>query len=214
LRILNESEWLKLYTKHKRKRIAGGVLLLLLTLVTVYILYTAYDIYSFGNKDEMVLADAAIILGAEVWDNQPSPVFRERINHGIWLYQNGFVGYLILTGGVGRGNVFSDAFIAGEYVLREGVREDRILLEEYSTITEENISYAASIVAERNLSTVIIVSDPLHMRRSMLMAENYGLHAYSSPTPTTKYQSLRTQLPFLARETFLLVGYRLLNFVK
>lgn len=201
-------------TKHKEKSIVGGVLSLLLTLIIIYVLYTAYDIYSFGNKDEKVLADAAIILGAEVWENQPSPVFRERINHGIWLYQNGYVKYLIFTGGLGEGNVFSDAFIASEFALREGVRDDRILLEEHSTITQENISYAAQIVAEKNLSKVIIVSDPLHMRRGMLMAENYGLQAYSSPTSTSRYQSLRTQLPFLARETFLLIGYRLLNVGK
>ena len=188
--------------------------MLILIPVIIYILYTAHDIYSFGNRDEIVLADAAIILGAEVWDNQPSPVFRERINHGIWLYHNGYVDYLILTGGVGGGNVFSDAFIAREFAIREGVSADRLLLEEHSTITQENISYAAQIVAENNLSTVIIVSDPLHMRRGMLMAENYGLNAYSSPTPTSRYQSLRTQLPFLARETFLLIGYRLLNLVN
>lgn len=44
-------------------------------------------------------ADAAVVLGAAAWGNKPSPVFRERIAHGIDLYRNGTVGKLIFTGG-------------------------------------------------------------------------------------------------------------------
>ena len=57
---------------------------------------------------------------------------------------------------------------------------------------------------ENNYETAIIVSDPLHMKRAMLLAEDAGIKAYSSPTPSTRYVSLRTKIPFLARETFLL----------
>lgn len=59
------------------------------------------------------------------------------------------------------------------------------------------------------LSNAIIVSDPLHMKRSMLMAKDYEIEALSSPTPTTRYQTLKTKLPFLAREVFFYVGYQI-----
>jgi uncharacterized SAM-binding protein YcdF (DUF218 family) len=49
---------------------------------------------------------------------------------------------------------------------------------------------------------VLIVSDPLHMRRAMAMAEAEGFDAFPAPTPTTRYRSLGTQLPFLAREVW------------
>ena len=58
------------------------------------------------------------------------------------------------------------------------------------------------------LETAIIVSDPLHMKRAMLLAEDAGITAYSSPTPTTRYISMRTKIPFLARETFYYIGYQ------
>ncbi len=54
----------------------------------------------------------------------------------------------------------------------------------------------------------IIVSDSLHMKRAMLLAEDAGINAYSSPTPTSRYVSLRTKIPFLARETFYYIGYK------
>ena len=41
----------------------------------------AMRIYSFRNAVSNMPADAAIVLGAAVWDTEVSPVFRERINH-------------------------------------------------------------------------------------------------------------------------------------
>jgi uncharacterized SAM-binding protein YcdF (DUF218 family) len=42
-----------------------------------------------------------------------------------------------------------------------------------------------SLLAERDFTTVLIVSDPFHLLRSRLIAEEVGLTAYTSPTPTT-----------------------------
>ena len=61
---------------------------------------------------------------------------------------------------------------------------------------------------ENGYKTAIIVSDPLHMKRAMMLTEDAGITAYSSPTPTTRYVSLRTKIPFLARETFYYIGYK------
>ena len=138
-------------------------------------------------------------------------MYRERINHGIWLYENGYVDYLVLTGGVGEGNEKSDAFVAKQYAVENGVPEQAILIEERSTITEENLEYAKAIMDEHSLDTAIIVSDPLHMKRAMLMASDYGIDACSSPTPTTMYRSAKTQIPFLAREMFFYIGYSIVS---
>ncbi len=171
------------------------------------LLYISLDIYFYGDVDERTEADAAIILAAGVWGDKPSPVFEERIKHGIWLYKNGYVSKLIFTGGQGENEEYSESFIAKNYTIKNLVPSDDILIEEKSTITQENILYAAQIVKENNIRTVILVSDPLHMKRAMLMAKDYGLKAYSSPTPTTKYITFRSKLLFLAREEFFYIGY-------
>ncbi len=177
-------------------------------ILLLYIAVIAASIWQYGKIDEKCQADAVIVLGAGASDDEVSPVFRERLNHAIWLYQNGYVSTLILTGGVGDGNEKSDACVAKQYVIENGVLADDILIEEESTITQENIENAQKIMEQEALETAIIVSDPLHMKRAMLMAEDYGIEAYSSPTPTTKYISMRTKLPFLVREVFFYIGYR------
>src|SRR5687767_4853100 len=82
------------------KKIAKASLLILFILV-VAVGLLASRIYSFRNVRSDAPADAAIVLGAAVWTTQVSPVFRERINHGIDLYRNGKVRKLIFTGGQG-----------------------------------------------------------------------------------------------------------------
>lgn len=190
----------------KHKRLLTTILMLILIFCCIFI-STMISIWRYGKKDSKQQADVAIVLGASLSSDGVSPVFRERLNHGIWLYQNGYVDKIILTGGLGEGSYQSDAFVAGQYVKDQGVPEGAIILEEESKITQENLINSKKIMDDLGYSTAIIVSDPIHMKRSMLMAKDAGITAYSSPTPTSMYQSRESILPFLARESILYMGY-------
>ncbi|MBE6762665.1 MAG: YdcF family protein [Ruminococcaceae bacterium] len=196
---------------NKRKRIIIISIIAIILSILLGIIVTAISIWNYGKVDEKKSADAAIVLGAALSYNTVSPVYGERINHAITLYNEGYVDYVILTGGVGEGNKYSDAFIAMEYAISKGLPKNAILLEEKSTVTEENIIYSKEIMDENNLKTAIIVSDPIHMKRAMRMAKDYGVKAFSSPTPTTMYKTAKTKFPFLLRETFLYIGYGIIN---
>lgn len=170
----------------------------------LYVLYATISIVFYSNVNELTKADSTIVLGARVWEDKPLPVFEERINHAIWLYKNGYVDKLM----IGKGNDHSDSSIAKKYAIDHLVPEEDIYIEEQSTMTQDNILYAAKIVDENNMSTVIIVSDPLHMKRALLMERDYGLEAYFSPTSTSAYKTLKSKIPFLAREVFFYIGYK------
>ena len=188
---------------------------LLLAAVTLYSIFCAISIVRYADRDESAPADCIIVLGAGTNGRTPNPVFRERLHHAVTLYEKGYSDVILLTGGYSPGNAYSDAAIAGQYLMELGIPEDAILLEEKSTITQENLEYAKEIMDLHDLSTAIIISDPLHMKRSMMMAKDYEIDALPSPTPTTRYQTWRTKLPFLARETFFYVGYQVYRiFVK
>jgi uncharacterized SAM-binding protein YcdF (DUF218 family) len=139
----------------------------------------------------------------------PSPVFEERIRHSIWLYENDYVDKIIFTGGKGENDSNSESSIAKKYAMEHSVPENDIYIEEKSTITQENIMYASEIAKDNKIYTVLLVSDPIHMKRAMLMTEDYGLEAYSSPTPTTLYKTAKSKLTFLSREVFYYIGYQI-----
>ncbi|WP_412675008.1 hypothetical protein [Aneurinibacillus aneurinilyticus] len=78
-----------------KKRIILWTLVPVIIVISV-VIYTAASIYSSGKKSkDMQAADAAIVLGAAVWNERPSPVFRERIRHAVALYKQGKVKFII-----------------------------------------------------------------------------------------------------------------------
>lgn len=184
------------------------IIIVLIVLLAGCLAKNTLDICIFSMKDEKCRADVAIILGAATYNGQVSPVYKERMNHGIALYREGYVDKLIVTGGLGAGNKESDAETAKSYAMEQGVPEEDILVEGNSFITQENLENSKNIMDEHRYRTAIIVSDPLHMKRALLLAGDAGIPAYSSPTPTSKYVSLKTKLPFLAREVFYYTGYK------
>ena len=57
------------------------------------------------------------------------------------------------------------------------------------------------------MDSAIIVSDPMHMKRAMMMAGDLEVVAVSSPTPTSRYRSFKTKLGFLLREVYFIHHY-------
>jgi len=194
--------------KHRRKKLKIGFLLLALC-VLAYVAYVAISITIYGNKSELAPADAAIVLGAAVDGDQPSPVFQERINHAIWLYQKGYADKLIFTGGRSAEDRLSEAGAARRVALDQGVSPDDIFLEERSHITEENLDGAKWLMAHHHLKSALLVSDPLHMKRATLIARDRKMTVYPSPTPTTRYRSWKAKFPFLCREVFFYIGFEI-----
>lgn len=183
-------------------------ILIFLGIILIYIVGNLLSICLYSLKDEKQEADVAIVLGAATYYDEVSPVYRERLNQGIRLYEQGYIDKLIVTGGLGSGNEHSDAYTAKQYVISQGIPEEDVLTEDKSSITQENLENAKVIMDEKGFEDAIIVSDPLHMKRSMLLAKDAGITGYSSPTETTMYRSLETKIPFVLRELFFYIGYK------
>jgi uncharacterized SAM-binding protein YcdF (DUF218 family) len=189
------------------KKKVGTIVKVLIAVLLVVVGAIAVRIYTYGNNVVDVEADAAMVLGAAVWGNEVSPVFRERINHAIDLYRRGRVHKIIFTGGQGNRNEPTEAAAARAYAIKNGVPANAILLEDSSHTTYENVINAKQVADANGLKKVLIVSDPMHMKRAVAMARDIGLEAYPSPTPTTRYQGWRSQMGSLAHETYYYMGY-------
>jgi uncharacterized SAM-binding protein YcdF (DUF218 family) len=188
------------------------VLLGIVSALLLVVAITAFNIYFYSSAKRVIKADAAIVLGAAVWGDEPSPVFRERINHAINLYKKGIVRNIIFTGGVGKNDDIAEAIVGKYYAMRRGVKQADILVETKSHTTHQNLENAQEVAAQYKLSKFLIVSDPLHLKRSVSMARDLGMDAYPSPTPTTRYRSFKSQFEFLLRETYFYFVYLVLKY--
>lgn len=177
--------------------------------IFLYTGYSALSIWIYSEIETNEKTDAAIVLGAAAWGIEPSPVLRERINQAIRLYEEGYVDKIIFTGGKISEEDFTESEVSRLYAIKQGVKEEDILIETLSHTTEENLENAYELVVEHQFERVTIVTDPLHMRRAMAMAKQIGLEAVASPTETSAYQTLKTKLPFFFRELVYYMGYEL-----
>lgn len=174
----------------------------LVLLAILWLLGVAGWIVYVGQRDQARAADAIVVLGAAAYHVRPSPVFAERIRHGVDLYRRGFAPVLIFTGGYGDGARYSEAEVAARFARREGVPDSAILIETLSRTTRENLEQAAALMRQRELRQAILVSDPLHMARALRQSGQVGLQAVGSPTPTSRFRSPGVQLRFLLREVW------------
>lgn len=148
--------------------------------------------------------ETAIVLGAAVIGDAPSPVFAARLDHAVTLYREGRAGRILVTGGRSPEDKRSEAAAGAAYLQARGVPAAAILIEDRSRTTRQNLANARAVLGKGAGGRVLIVSDPLHLRRAMAMAAAEGFDAQPSPAPGTRYRSLSTQAPFLAREVWFL----------
>jgi len=198
--------------KGKKKKSSGFVKLwrlskLLLILLLCYLSWSSYQIYSAGFHDAGEKADAAMVLGAAAWHKKPSPVFEARLDHAVSLYKSGRVKKLILTGGKGKGAEYGEAEVGRDYCVQQGVPAGDIHIEMVSQTTHENVREARLLMELHGIDSVLIVSDPWHLRRASLMARDEGIEHQCSATTTSKYTSFGSNFTFFLRELFFVQIY-------
>jgi uncharacterized SAM-binding protein YcdF (DUF218 family) len=138
-----------------------------------------------GRRDDRRPADAIVVLGAAHYQGRPSPVLRARLDHAIGLWRDGVAPRLVLTGGRAAGDVMSEAAAERRYARAQGVPDSVLLLEEVGRDTRESIAAAAALLAARDIRRVVLVSDPFHSLRLLVLARRYALDATVSPTRTS-----------------------------
>ena len=177
-------------------RVVGGAG----TALAVAALVLAARIVGYDAAPPDATADAALVLGAAVWGNEPSPVFAARLDHALALYRSGRVGRVLLTGGAAPAGRAESA-VGRDHLVARGVRPADLAVEDRSRTTWQNLVCLRDTLAGPPPS-VLVVSDPYHLRRAVGMARDLGFDARPAPTPTTRYRSWRSKGPFLVREVY------------
>ena len=182
--------------------------------VTILIIAAAYGIvflfaYNYNDdyttlKSTKKTVDAGTVLGAAVWGgNRPSPVLRERINKGYELYESAIIRNIILTGGGAPGEM-TEAEVSKKELLKKGVPERNIFIENKSNSTLEQIQYLNNnLYKKNNWKDIVIISDNFHLLRTKQICKFFGINAYTvaSETPLSTESSFN----FCIKESFAVI---------
>jgi uncharacterized SAM-binding protein YcdF (DUF218 family) len=144
---------------------------------------TAFRIERQATRDEAQPADVIIILGAAEYRGKPSPVLKGRLDHGLDLFRGKKAPLILTTGGAGGDPVFTEGEVGRDYLVRQGVPSEAILVETEGGTTMHSVAAAAQIMHRMDLGSCIVVSDGYHIYRAKKMLESQGFRVYGSPRP-------------------------------
>lgn len=187
--------------------------LVAVAVIVAYFGATFAQVWAASRHDGARKADAIVVLGAAQYDGEPSPVLRARLDHAAALYRRDLATRVVVTGGRQPGDRFTEAHASARYLTeRKGVPESAVLWEPYGRTTWEQLASAARFLRRLGLRDVILVSDPFHSARVAAIAEERGLEAVVSPTPSSPISGSE-QVPYFLKETVAvglgrLVGHR------
>lgn len=176
-------------------------------LLVLYLGATFVDVWLASRQNYDGSADAVVVLGAAQYNGTPSPVLQGRLDHGAELYFAGLVDLVVVTGGNQEGDVTTEAKAGYDYLrITAQIPDEALLLEVDGRSTYESLRAAARFLEQRSVDSVILVTDPYHAKRSLLIAEEVGLEAEVSPTTSG------ASFDRLAQETLAVAAGRIIGF--
>lgn len=184
----------------------------------VSFLLVSYVIYAFiySRLTRHHGADFVVVLGAGLRDGvRVPPLLASRLERGRQVYQalvaqDKTSPMLILSGGKGGDERLSEAEAMARYLAERGVPADRVIKEDRSRTTEENLKFSKAIMERsRPDYRCIIVTSNFHVFRAAIIARRVGVNGQVTAARTAGYYWPSAMLREFAA---VFLSYKLINF--
>lgn len=176
--------------RHLVHKQAFAILIILFLIVClIYFVVLSLVILSGYKAKPTSNARAIIILGAKVNDfpATPSNVLKERLDTAIDYLDNNLTTLAIVSGGKGPDETESEACVMARYLIERGIQKNRVLIEDQSTSTAENLINSAHFISPSD--KVVICTSDFHMYRSLKLARRFNYQNVSGCVSHSKTQS-------------------------
>lgn len=151
-----------------------------------------------------------VILGAAVWPGgRASPALARRIGYGLQAARTWPEAPIFCSGGLGV-HPPSEAAVMAERLRHGGVAPDRIVLDEDSRDTLENVVAAAVFMRRRGFSRAIVCTDAYHAPRARMIFGLLGLASETGPVPAGGAGMARAEWRRMVAREWLAYPYDLL----
>ena len=145
--------------------------------------------------------DCIIVLGAQVKGKKLSDSLKRRLDRAALYLKKYPDTRVIVSGGQGPGEEISEADAMAAYLISSGIDRERIIREDKSTSTRENLRYSRKYTSPGR-EDIGIVTNGFHMYRALLIAGQEGYRtAYKIPASSNPV----FQLNYLLREFFAVI---------
>ncbi|CAH2713025.1 hypothetical protein BACCIP111895_00158 [Neobacillus rhizosphaerae] len=167
----------------KKKKRMISILGFLVALGVIYVGLLQFKISQYSHVEAPKNADYLIVLGARVKGTVPSLAFASRINAAAAYLKKNKETLVIASGGKGPGEEISEAESIKRELVKQGIGESRIILEDRSTDTYENISFSKKLIPQ-DAKLGLIVTNNFHLYRAISIARDQDLVVNGLPAKT------------------------------
>lgn len=164
-------------------RMSVYILSIFILLLVGWVIYTYSQMKHVANEKPPKDVPYMIVLGAKVNGDKMSKALFERAKVGLDYLKQNKQTKVIVTGGQGQDEDISEAEALRRYYTENGISADRILMEDQSVNTYENIKFAKKLYS---FNEAVIVSNDFHLYRSIHLAKAQGVKAYPLAGETPK----------------------------
>ena len=154
-------------------------------IAAVYFFVSLLQVWNTGRSADRQPVGAIVVLGAAQYDGRPSPQLQARLDHALELWNLNLASYIVVTGGKQEGDRFTEAAASRKYFESSGVASDLIFEENSGTTTYASLFAVSQVANQLGIDRVLIVSDPFHLLRAELIANEVGFSASSSATQSS-----------------------------
>ena len=151
------------------------IIISLFSAVSVLIISVLAIVIVSGSSVPDSGADYVIVLGAQVRGDKPSHNLVTRLRKACQYLEENKDTKVIVSGGKGPGENISEAEAMKAYLINKGIEEERIIMEDKSANTDENIKFSKELISDKD-SKVVIVTNNFHVYRSIKIAKKQGIN--------------------------------------
>lgn len=133
--------------------------------------------------DDYSNVDFAIVLGAGIKGDELTNHLKRRLDLTYSQLKDNNIP-IILSGGQGPDEWVSEAEAMSRYLVNKGISVQRLIIEDKSTSTQENIAYSNTLMNKKGVNVVVFTSD-YHMYRTKMLGRRVGwkTEGYSAINP-------------------------------
>ena len=151
--------------------------------------------------------DYIIVLGAHVNGVRLSKALLERTRRALEYLEKNPKTRAVLSGGQGEGETISEAEAMCRYLEDHGISRERLILEDRSTNTKENLDFSLALIGDLN-APIGVVTNHFHVFRGVAIGKKCGCkNIYPIPS---RYRSWRLVI-YIPREILAIIKDKILG---
>lgn len=167
------------------KKVWGKFLVLVLVVGIGYVVAAHMLITSVGKDQPPDGVDYLIVLGARLHGEDMSLALYNRVQTALEYLKSNPETNVVVSGGQGRGEDITEAEAMARFFEENGIEDERIIIEDRSTSTLENLKFSKELLGSE-VDEVVIVSNDFHLFRAVLIAKRQGFEPYTLAAETPR----------------------------